>query len=158
MSKSITEPFTTSVIPGSKLCNAKWSPVLSLRSYGVMVSTLDFESSDPSSNLGRTSIQSPFCSTCMCIVFNTAIMETQNPLETRQRTVIQIQESVPLILQHIISLCSKGATYVMYFRKSSPHFTSTSAMMIPSGKSTFSATTSRTRTQLPPLHAQILCL
>ena len=24
------------------------------RSYGVMVSTLDFESSDPSSNLGRT--------------------------------------------------------------------------------------------------------
>ena len=25
------------------------------RSYGVMVSTLDFESSDPSSNLGRTS-------------------------------------------------------------------------------------------------------
>ena len=27
-----------------------------VRSYGVMVSTLDFESSDPSSNLGRTSI------------------------------------------------------------------------------------------------------
>ena len=26
-----------------------------LRFYGVMVSTLDFESSDPSSNLGRTS-------------------------------------------------------------------------------------------------------
>ena len=26
----------------------------SLRFYGVMVSTLDFESSDPSSNLGRT--------------------------------------------------------------------------------------------------------
>ena len=26
------------------------------RFYGVMVSTLDFESSDPSSNLGRTSI------------------------------------------------------------------------------------------------------
>ena len=25
------------------------------RSYGVMVSTLDFESSDPSSNLGKTS-------------------------------------------------------------------------------------------------------
>ena len=27
---------------------------LSIRFYGVMVSTLDFESSDPSSNLGRT--------------------------------------------------------------------------------------------------------
>ena len=26
------------------------------RFYGVMVSTLDFESSDPSSNLGRTSV------------------------------------------------------------------------------------------------------
>ena len=29
--------------------------VARLRFYGVMVSTLDFESSDPSSNLGRTS-------------------------------------------------------------------------------------------------------
>ena len=28
--------------------------VAALRFYGVMVSTLDFESSDPSSNLGRT--------------------------------------------------------------------------------------------------------
>ena len=28
-----------------------------LRFYGVMVSTLDFESSDPSSNLGRTWLQ-----------------------------------------------------------------------------------------------------
>ena len=28
-----------------------------LRFYGVMVSTLDFESSDPSSNLGRTCFQ-----------------------------------------------------------------------------------------------------
>ena len=29
----------------------------SVRFYGVMVSTLDFESSDPSSNLGRTFMQ-----------------------------------------------------------------------------------------------------
>ena len=33
------------------------------RSYGVMVSTLDFESSDPSSSLGRTSFSSPLLST-----------------------------------------------------------------------------------------------
>jgi hypothetical protein len=30
------------------------NPANKLRFYGVMVSTLDFESSDPSSNLGRT--------------------------------------------------------------------------------------------------------
>ena len=29
-------------------------PSFDIWSYGVMVSTLDFESSDPSSNLGRT--------------------------------------------------------------------------------------------------------
>ena len=33
---------------------------LHYRSYGVMVSTLDFESSNPSSNLGRTSLFSQF--------------------------------------------------------------------------------------------------
>ena len=31
-----------------------WCTHLTVRFYGVMVSTLDFESSDPSSNLGRT--------------------------------------------------------------------------------------------------------
>ena len=31
-----------------------WDPANRYRSYGVMVSTLDFESSDPGSNPGRT--------------------------------------------------------------------------------------------------------
>ena len=37
-----------------QICFALWSYFTQARSYGVMVSTLDSESSDPSSNLGRT--------------------------------------------------------------------------------------------------------
>ena len=165
MSKSITEPFTRSVIPGSKLCNAKWSPVLSPRSYGVMVSTLDFESSDPSSNLGRTSIETLFV-LWVCIVFNTGIMEAQNHasrhLKLGNVLLYRFKNQCHLFCSTLFHYAQKR---VMYLRKSSPpeclcspHFTSTSAMMIPSDKSTFSAMTSRTRTQLPPLRAQILCL
>ena len=36
------------------ICFTKTEGDTTVGSYGVMVSTLDFESSDPSSNLGRT--------------------------------------------------------------------------------------------------------
>ena len=37
-----------------RIINVNFSPSIHRRSHGVMVSTLDFESSDPSSNLGGT--------------------------------------------------------------------------------------------------------
>ena len=50
--------FLGSEMKKNKLCVSYMYAIISfskyIGSYGVMVSTLDFESSDPSSNLGRT--------------------------------------------------------------------------------------------------------
>ena len=61
------------------------NPILvDVRFYGVMVSTLDFESSDPSSNLGGTSIQ-------LQGLFDTKnIMKSARALSTQQALCMEI--------------------------------------------------------------------
>ena len=63
--QKVLPKWSQNLLPGNdlgvKIEELEMVTTTHLRSYGVMVSTLDFESSDPSSNLGRTSNPIPFC-------------------------------------------------------------------------------------------------
>ena len=134
-----------------------------------MVSTLDFESSDPSSNLGRTSIKPPFYLCFMLILkekfssniawYSYTVWLCLNALERSllKSTLMMLFSFTSLKNGRIITTCTWrrapcgqfiGCPQTFVDDQWTDRCTCASALLISSDKSTFSATTSGTRTSM----------